>query len=315
MFGLILPPHRPRAGTGRVVYSPVLPLVSAYRIWKNGHQMTENQAANPAQGYHEYLGPALFEPLLEEVMACATPRPGERVLDVACGTGVLTRRAASEVGASGVVVGVDLNPMMVEVATAVGSPDGASIDYVQGDATSLDFPDRSFDSVYCQQGLQFFPDRAAGVGEMHRVLAEDGRAVVATWKPLDDLPLFAALTDAEDVHLKALGVGITRAELDAPFSLGDPEELEALLAEAGFQEVEVVDRTIEARFPDATRFVARMEFAYAAVIPQFAEDPSTFQAYLDAITEDTKDIVEQYRAGDEIVFPMHTNIAVTHKSP
>jgi SAM-dependent methyltransferase len=264
---------------------------------------------SPARAYHEYLGPALFEPLAEEVLGVAAPGAGEAVLDVACGTGVLTRRLAAAVGSGGEVVGVDVNPMMVEVARSVPAPDGARIDYREGDGTALDLPSGTFDFVSCQQGLQFFPDRLRGVTEMRRVAADGARAVVACWCGLDRLPLFAALTEAEDENLRAFGVGATREDLTAPFSLGDADELHDLLERGGWVDVSVVERTVDARFSDPERFLERMEFAYAAVVPQFAEDPDVFRQYLAAIVRDTKEIVEAHRRGDHVVAPMYVNVA------
>jgi hypothetical protein len=145
---------------------------------------------------------------------------------------------------------------------------------------------------------------------MRRVLDPRGRAVVITWHGLDAHPLFAALADAEEPHLAATGVDIDRADLVAPFSLGDADELVGLLRDAGFRDVELHEVSIDARFADADRFVERMEFAYAAVIPQFAEDPAAFAAYLQAISDETRDIVASYRAGDEVIVPMHAHVAI-----
>jgi SAM-dependent methyltransferase len=272
-------------------------------------QTLTNSPPTPAHAYQEYFGPAIFEPLLEQVLECESPAPGERVLDVACGTGIVTRRVASVVGPRGQVVGVDVNPVMLEVARSIPVPDGAAIEWRRGDGTALDLPDEAFDVAYCQQGLQFFPDRLAGVRELRRVLREGGPAVIATWQGLDRHPLYAALADAEEPHLGALGVDISREELEAPFSLGD-EELTHLLDDAGFVDIQVVERSIRARFATPDRFVERMEFAYAAVIPQFVEDPAAFERYLAAISRDTSKIVERYRDGDHVVVPMHANIAV-----
>ncbi|HVL06434.1 MAG TPA: methyltransferase domain-containing protein [Acidimicrobiales bacterium] len=263
----------------------------------------------PARAYQEYFGPAIFEPLAVQVLAVAPPRTGDRVLEVACGTGILARRLAGTAGANGRITGVDVNPAMLDVARTLAAS-GAPVEYRQGDGTALDLPRATFDAVYCQQGLQFFPDRAAGAREMRRVLRDGGRAVVATWRGLDHHPLYAALADAEEPHLAALGVEVSRAELEAPFSLGDPDELAALLRDAGFTDVVVHDVSIEARFADADHFVERMEFAYAAVIPQFAEDRAAFAAYLQAIAGDTGQIVADHRDGDTVVVPMHANIAV-----
>lgn len=274
---------------------------------------TNEQPTSPAEAYQAYYGPAIFEPLSEQVLALAPPTPGDRVLEVASGTGILTRKLAVATGPAGQVVGVDLNPKMVEVAQRLGAA-GAPIEYRQGDGTDLDLPDGGFDAVYCQQGLQFFPDRAAGAREMRRVLDPGGRAVVVTWLGLDHHPLFAALAEAEEPHLAANGVDIDRAELVAPFSLGDGDELAALLNAAGFGDVELHKISIDASFADADRFVERMEFAYAAVIPQFAEDPAAFAAYLEAINEQTKEIVAAYRRGDHVVVPMHANVAIAAAS-
>lgn len=267
------------------------------------------QPTSPAEAYQAYYGPAIFEPLSEQVLALAAPSPGDCVLEVASGTGILARKLAAAAGPAGRVVGIDLNPKMVEVAQRLGG-DGTSIEYLQGDGTALDLPDGGFDAVYCQQGLQFFPDRAAGVREMRRMLDPGGRAVVITWRGLDAHPLFAALADAEEPHLAATGVDIDRAELVAPFSLDSADELVRLLRDAGFSDVDLHQVSIDARFADADRFVERMEFAYAAVIPRFAEDPAAFAAYLQAINDETRDIVASHRAGDEVVVPMHAHVAV-----
>lgn len=271
----------------------------------------DTDTPTPAHAYQKYYGPAIFEPLTEVLVASAAPERGDTVLDVASGTGIVTRRAASLVGPAGRVVGIDINPGMIAVAESIPVPEGsAEIEWREGNGTALDLEDDEFDFVYCQQGLQFFRDRAAGVREMHRTLDEGGRAVVATWRGIDRHPLFSAMAEAEQPHLAALGVDLSRAELEAPFSLGDPDELRGLLTDAGFSDVDIVQRSIEARFADADRFVERMEFAYAAVIPQFAEDPAKFEAYLEAIARDTREIVAEYRQDDFIVMPMYTNIAI-----
>jgi SAM-dependent methyltransferase len=162
----------------------------------------------------------------------------------------------------------------------------------------------------CQQGLQFFPDRLAGTRELRRVIRDGGRAVVAVWQGLDRHPLYAALAEAEAPHLAAHGVEVSHEELVQPFSLGDPDVLRDLLSEGGFRGVEVVECSIAARFPDADRFVERIENAYAAVVPAFMDDPDAFASYLAGINRETKEIVEEYRDGEHVVVPMHANIAV-----
>ncbi len=265
-------------------------------------------AATPAQAYQEYYGPAIFEPLTSLLIEHARPRTGESVLDVACGTGIATRRAAGAVSHSARVVGVDVNPGMLDVARAVTTD--MDVEWREGDGTALDLPDGCFDLVLCQQGLQFFPDRAAGAAEMRRVLVEGGRVVVAVWRGLEHHPLWAALADAEVPHLVRLGVPATYEDAVAPFSFGDPGELTVLLEGAGFRDVEVVQESIVARFTDPDRFVERLEYAYAAVIPEFLHDPAAFAGYLAAIQAETEQIVDRYRDGGHVAVPMHTNIAI-----
>jgi ubiquinone/menaquinone biosynthesis C-methylase UbiE len=263
---------------------------------------------NPAVAYQEYFGPAIFEPLLAHTVELARPREGEKAIDVACGTGIVTRALAEEVGPDGDVAGVDLNPKMIEVARSL--PAAGEVEWRVGDGTALDFPDSTFDLACCQQGLQFFPDPAAGVSELRRILKPGGRAAVAVWRGPDEHPLFSVMADIEEPHLAAFGIEVSRAELLAPFSLGSPDSLRDLFRETSFSEVEVETRYIEARFPDPDNFVQRGEYAYAAVIPQFAENPEAFQRYLDAVADDARELVESHRVGDHVVVPMRANIAL-----
>src|SRR5690606_9535063 len=141
----------------------------------------------------------------------AAPKPGERVLDLACGTGIIARQVAPLVGGEGKVVALDLRPGMLAAASKLTVPYGAPTERVQGDATELDFAPGSFDLVVCQQGLQFFPDRPAAAAEMKRVLATGGRAVVACWRSLEHHPLWSKMAEAEVRHLAALGADASDA--------------------------------------------------------------------------------------------------------
>jgi ubiquinone/menaquinone biosynthesis C-methylase UbiE len=115
--------------------------------------------------YERYLVPAIFGVWAPVLIDAAALRPGDRVLDLACGTGVVARQAKPHVGPTGAVTGVDLNPGMLAIARSVEP----SIDWQEGNAGALPFTDGSFDVVFCQLGMQYFPDRSAAIGEMHRV--------------------------------------------------------------------------------------------------------------------------------------------------
>src|SRR5262245_6491669 len=201
----------------------------------------EPAAQSPARIYETYLVPAIFRPLGEMVVALARPTAGERVLDAACGTGVVARLVAPAVGSAGRTVGLDYDPVMLAMAASLEP----GIAWHQGDIQSLPFPDSSFDLVTCQQGLQFLPDRHAGVREFHRVLSRGGRVVLAIWTEVAKSPGHAAL-------FAALGARLgTDMSTPPPWSLADESAVRKLVTAAGFADIEMTLRSLRARFPSA----------------------------------------------------------------
>jgi ubiquinone/menaquinone biosynthesis C-methylase UbiE len=190
-----------------------------------------NYTGTAAENYQRHFVPAIGEPASAVVLAAAALQPGERVLDVACGTGVVTRHAAELVGPSGTVTGVDVAPDMIDVARATPAPDTPAIDWHVGDAMSLPFPDGGYDVVLCQMGLMFMEDRVAAIGEMRRVLAPGGRVVIGT--PGEIQPPFVVLERAIVEHVNADLGGFVRAV----FSLHDPDTVAGYLRDAGLQDV------------------------------------------------------------------------------
>lgn len=271
--------------------------------------MTQEPIPTPAEMYEQFYGPAIFEPCTHMLVAYAAPRPGESVLDIACGTGQVARRVAPLVGEQGSVTALDVNPGMLAVARTLPPPAGAVIDWREGDAVDPQLPDSVYDLVLCQHGLQFFRDRAAAVRHMKRVLRPGGRLALAVWQGLDRNPVFRSLAEAEAPHLEPLGM--TFADLVAPFSMGDAGEVRRLLEAAGFTAIDFAGGSIEARFP-AHRFIQNMESAYAAVIPRFAEDRGAFDAYLEAVAADTEAVVQRHTRDDEVIIDMHTHIVTAY---
>jgi SAM-dependent methyltransferase len=274
---------------------------------------SEPAKVTPAELYEQIFVPAMFGPWAQRVVRAAAPKPDQSVLDLACGTGIVARTVAPLVGRAGRVVGLDLRPAMLAVARSSPPPDGAQIEWVEGDATRLDLPDDSFDLVICQAGLQFFSDRDRALRETRRVLRPGGRLAVLVWQSLERQALFHAFAVVESRHLASLGVD--EEEFNTPFSMGNPDLLRTLLAEAGFSGGDVTQEELDVRFGDPDRFIHNMEYAYSAVIPEFAQDPSRFEAFVDAVTADTRDVVAAFRVGDEIVFPVHANITTAVKAP
>ncbi len=200
-----------------------------------------------AEVYEAFFVPALFGAWAEPVLEATTVGSGDRVLDVACGTGVLARAASERVGPTGSVVGVDINADMLSVARTRAP----HVTWTEGPAEALPFPEGAFDVVVSQFGLMFFDDRGAAVREMARVLRPDGRVGVAVWGELARTPGYAAMTA---LLRRLFGDGVARA-LEAPYALGDQAHLRDVFTEAGLDDVEVRTLTGTARFASIDAWV------------------------------------------------------------
>ncbi|GAB5452912.1 MAG: methyltransferase domain-containing protein [Halioglobus sp.] len=194
-----------------------------------------------ARGYESLLVPALFGEWAVKVADAANIKQGQRVLDVACGTGVLSRELATRTTSSGGVTGLDPNCGMLALAKE-RSP---AIDWQEGVAESLPFTDESFDAVVSQFGLMFFVDREKAIREMLRVLSPGGRMVVAVWDSLSNIPAYATTV----ALLEELAGKEAANALRAPYALGDSRELSALFAAAGATSVSIATHSGKARFP------------------------------------------------------------------
>lgn len=200
-----------------------------------------------AEIYEKSFVPALFAPAAAILADVAGIGPGDRVLDVACGTGALAREAVRRAGPTGKVVGLDLNPGMLEVARRTAP----RIDWRQGDACSLPFPDGSFDRVLSQYALMFFPDREGALRHMWRVLAPSGRLAVSVCGPLAETPGFCALAE---VGAAACTPAVAEL-LRSPFVLGDAGALAALARSAGIERARVETHRQTVRYPSIEALV------------------------------------------------------------
>lgn len=267
---------------------------------------TAGERPAPAELFESFFGPTIFTPWTRELLDYADPGPGDRVLDLACATGIVAREAAPLVGEAGRVVGLDVDPGMLRVARERAASEGVTVEWREGDAADLDLPDGSFDLVVCQQGLQFFAEPVRALREAGRVLDVGGRIVLNVWQPLGQHPVYEALLEAEARHLGAdLGTVAT------PFTFGGSDRLSAVMEEAGFEEIEITERTLDVRFPEPDTFVALTVMAGAAVVPELAlESEEERTALIEAVSRDSADVLERYREGDRLAFAMPNQIAV-----
>ncbi len=200
-----------------------------------------------ATAYENFFVPALFREWAPRVTAAARIGPGQRVLDVACGTGVLARAAAARAIPGGTVAGLDANPGMLAVAARLAP----QIAWRQGTAESLPYPDHAFDAVVSQFGLMFFTDRRQALREMQRVLAPGGLLAVAVWDSLTRTPAYAA----EVAVLEQVAGSRAADALRAPFVLGDTAELAAIFASAGTPAAAITTHQGRAHFPSIRAMV------------------------------------------------------------
>jgi ubiquinone/menaquinone biosynthesis C-methylase UbiE len=203
---------------------------------------------NAPEVYQRHFVPAIGLPLATDFVRSAGLREGERVLDVACGTGVVSRLAAAAVGRKGSVAGADINPAMLQTARSSSEGTEPSITWYETSAEAMPLGDASFDVVLCQLGLQFMSDRSAALREMQRVLVPGGRVFVSVPQPP---PFFEVMHDAMEKHISPAAAAFVRAV----FSLNDSRELEQLLQRAGFSDVRVVATQMEFRLPPAGDFL------------------------------------------------------------
>lgn len=229
--------------------------------------MTQTQPApNPAEAYERFIVQNIFVPWSRDLIQRARPEQGDRVLDLACGTGIVARSVAPLVGEEGKVAALEISPDMLTVARSLAPADGPGVEWHEGSGTEMPFPDSSFDLVFCQQGLQFFPDQQAGLNEVRRVLEPGGRAVVSTWRDLEDQPFMKAIDTVVARHLAP-------GALAQPFSLSDPTLLERLAKDAGFQEVNVEEARLSLRAREPDVFAPMLLQGVAAVLPEFPPSP------------------------------------------
>jgi SAM-dependent methyltransferase len=255
------------------------------------------------EAYERHLVPAIFAPWAEMLLELARLERGERVLDAACGTGVVARAAGSLVGAGGTVTGLDLNPAMLEVARAVADEAGRSIAWQEGSLEALPFADGSFDVVLCQQGLQFCADKAAAVAELRRVLRQGGRLALSVWRDIRHFPYILAVTAAlaDRVSVEA------SQRMSAPCSFGSAEALRALLKQGGFEGVQLRIDVLPMRVAALEEFLPAQFVASPIAADIAALDEPARVAFFDDIRRRLLPYMDD--AGLAVPFEAHSVIA------
>jgi ubiquinone/menaquinone biosynthesis C-methylase UbiE len=249
---------------------------------------------NFAAIYERLLVPAIFRPWANGLLDRTLPMPQERVLDLACGTGIVARLLCERRGSAANIKAVDANPEMIAVARSIAP----EIDWRVGNALELPFAPASFEWVLCQQALQFFSDRGAALQQIHRVLVQGGRLALSTWRPLEDNPLFH--------HLHILAASRFGPHVDRRFSFGDGDAIATLFAAAGFREIRTEIVTKIERMPDPDTFVAMNLGATVSRLDELGEDERNevvgrFQA-------EARPVIAEFLEGKELVHQVSATI-------
>ena len=265
--------------------------------------MAENSSTftRASAAYERVMVPAVFGPWAKDLLDTAALADGAKVLDVACGTGIVARLAAPQVGPTGRVVGVDTNEAMLTVARAQPQPTETHVEWRQGDATKLPFPDAEFDTVLCQHGLQYVPDRVAALREMKRVLALRGRLALSVFSQSIGYQIFE--------HTAAQFVGEkTAAIMREPFALADLDELSRLFGMAELSTVDMHTKTLPARFASASDFIEyQLGGRLANAVSTLSDETRT------ALVAALLKALEPHVGPDGLAFPMEAHVVVTRR--
>ena len=242
--------------------------------------------------YDEYLVPLIFEPYAVDLAQRLVARPLGRVLEIAAGTGVVTRALANALPANVSIVATDLNQAMLDQAAAIGTK--RAVEWRQADAMQLPFGDNAYDAVICQFGVMFFPDKANAFAEARRVLKPGGVFIFNAWDRIEE----NEFADVVTTGVAALFPGDPpRFLARTPHGYHDPRTIEADLAKGGFSSAPRID-TVAARSRAASARIPAV--AYCQGTPLRNEIEARNASRLDEATEIAADAVARRFGRDAV---------------
>lgn len=262
-------------------------------------------SGNSPAAYEEYLVPGFFKPWAETLTAYTSPTSGSEILDVACGTGIVARTVASTVKNGARVIGLDNNREMLNEASELSEKAGLEIDWQQGDADQLPYEDHRFDYVFCQQGMQFFPEPQQVLKEMHRVLKPGGRLALNIMRSIRHNPAFKILSDELEKHVGENAGSMMRA----PFPEWDQKKIRNMVEDAGFRDISLHLEIISMRFPSSEEFLRREAASSPLAGEMESLDGETREKLIDHLHES----LEPYQDDKGVVFPMETMMIIAEK--
>lgn len=265
------------------------------------YQDVPEDLVEAGRGYEGLFVPALFAAWTKHLVEGAGIQEGSHVLDVACGTGVLARSALDRAGANGRVVGADPAPGMLAAAQEIEP----AIEWVLCSAEALDVDDEAFDSVISQFGMMFFADRQKAAREMYRALKSGGSLAIAVWRSVEHNPAYADIISVLEKH-----VGTAAADaLRLPYSLGNSDEITAVLEGSGFGEISVEAKTEMAKFPSSRQMVEAELRGWLPFFDIFLTDDKINEVLI----ESDKTLGKYAGHTGEAVFPTSAHVVTARK--
>jgi SAM-dependent methyltransferase len=228
--------------------------------------------------YDRNLGPVLFEPYAEDLVARLPTGDRLRVLEIACGTGILTRRLRESLTDSATLVATDLNePMLAYARDSVPAP---GVVWQQADAQALVFDDGSFDVVVCQFGFMFLPDKVKGFQEARRVLVSGGLLLTNIWQSMEANPFAGAI----HATVARLFPADPPRFIETPYGYHEPDRIRADMADAGWGDVQLETVRVQGLGPSAAEFAAGFALG-SPLAHELAKRDADIAAVIRALTD------------------------------
>ncbi len=256
--------------------------------------------------YERYIVPTWMLDWTEDLITAGGVGPKKRVLDVACGTGIVARKAVVRVGPGGRVAGLDANEGMLTVAGTCAREEGlAAIEWYQSDVSRMPFSFGEFDVVLCHQGLQFFPDKKAALREMARVLMPGGRLALGVWGRAEKSPHVGVICDVIGRYFGEDATSLFKKAC----SLSNRTDLENLVRDAGFSDIRIKAGVKIARHPSLTELLP----AYFSIFPIAAEISAMQEQDRARMFQDLVTALAAYRENDGLAVPTENYIVTAEK--
>ncbi|MGE0258744.1 MAG: class I SAM-dependent methyltransferase [Alphaproteobacteria bacterium] len=270
-----------------------------------------NEVAGPRWVGRQEAQDARNVEMLEQLLAAAAVRPGERVLDIGCGTGVTTVPYARAVGPSGHVTGADISRPMLDAARR--RVDGAglnNVDLILADAQVHEFAPESYDLLTSRLGVMFFADPAAAFRNLIRALRPGGRLCMAVWATIDENPHWRIPFEIAVRRLGAPAPQPPRAP--GPHALGDRDYLRGILHAAGFAAIAIQARPFHVRV--ATQTAAAEHATQSSLLQHLFDEKRADEAARQAILRDIEAAFTPFAVSEGVRLPATFLLVGAHRA-